>query len=355
MGTATTATTGFEREAEQLLREHGYECDRRSGKNHMMFRHAKDPSRAIIRVPSTPKNPSASLVFIRHAINKGTATHVPQGMETDVMAPKTTTEQPMSEKLVALASSYMLAKAKDKRERRERGDTSKRPPDRRYPTEIGKWMRRAIEAYGCLDSGAINEAAKVLELDANQLSQARTDCGAAAYRMPGTGSAQVSRTDFVKRIPEGAQLAGGRVPAGKVKHPVKRTFVAPAAPPNGNEGRRLEQGGLTDDEHAEAEQRMVAGHRAAEAERLEILARRGESMQTVRGETNGNGKMSELEAAMAMVREAALAETHALTLDDMRALSGMRETMRRHAEEATSAAGMITRLLERVAPAEVHA
>lgn len=362
MGTATMASNRFEREAEAILREFGYVALRRSGSKHLMFRHTKDRERPYIRVPSTPRNASESLVFIRLAAEKGTATHTPPGRETDMPRKATagTKDAPMGEKLVSLASSYMVKKAKDRKNARERGHTGRSDMDMRWPEEISSWMRRCLDTYGSVWNSDLRAAADELDLDASKLSEARRRIQAASYRTP-VMPRNAGMTGYVSKLPPNATFMGGRG-TKRGAAAAAETVVHPAEPEqqvetvNGNQGRRLEQGGLTPDEHAEAEQRMVQGHRRAEQERQEILAARGGGeMQTVAGETNGNGKkQTTLEAMLELVREAALEETHALTDEDIRTLTGMQEMHRRHASEATAAAGQIGLLLKRVAPNAVE-
>lgn len=285
--------------------------------------------------------------------------------------PAKSTAKGLGEKLVALATPHMLKVAAEKKAKSDSGNKTRRDPDPKYNTECGKWMRRCIETHGKILNADFAIAADELWLSPSEMSAARTYAGATAYKRPGDAKTAVY-TDFVGRIPKDSITWGGRNIKGKdlgPGHKVKGRDVktswqeptAPAAPPNGNgaaastngnEGRRLEQGGLTPDQHAEAESRMVAAHKTAESERRAILAERGEAVDTVRGEVNGNGraKMSQLDAAMEMLREAALADTHALTKEDIQALLGMAEMHRRQASEHTAAAGMIRRLLERVAP-----
>lgn len=353
MGTAIAATTGFERDADKLLRASNYEPVRRTGSNHLMYKHRYDASKPHIRVPSTPKNPSESLVHIGHAIKRGSATHVPQGKETDITPQRTAAGgKSMGQKLVDLATPHMLRVAEQKKAKAASGDKRRRDPDPKYNQECGKWIRRCLETYGKIHARDFAVAAEELALSPSEMSAARSDALATAYKLPGTPKDDVY-TDFVGRIPRNAVTWGGRNLGSKAagrpsKNPVTVTRVEPT-PPNGNEGRRLDQGGLTPDEHAAAERRMVDAHRRAEDERAALLAERRD-MQTVQDEQPNGRPKSQLDAAMELLREAALADTHALTPTDLQALSGLREMHRRHANESTAAAGMITRILERVAP-----
>lgn len=372
-------TTTFQRQANTILKDAGYAYVGVSGKAHEIWRKDGVPD---IHVPGSPSGGRDSMLArVRRAIRKGTALTPPSGQETDVAAPAGKKDAPMSERLIEHASSYLKKKVE---QRKALAPGTKMPPDKKYPGEIAKWVRRCVETHGAISNADLAEAAKVLMLDPAQLSHGRQDAGCVSYRTSDMPAHQFV-TDFVGRVPAGAKVSGGatkappKLMAAAEKEAAKEERMANRKPPlrikatgrngdveikrfeptvasNGalgmrieNPGRPLEQGGLTPEERDEAEQRMLAGHRKAEDERAALLAERGADMQVVTGETNGKKALSGLEAAVELLVQEALAATFSLTDEDIRTLQGIQETQRRHAEESTACAGQIGLMLKRVA------
>lgn len=203
--------------------------------------------------------------------------------------------------------------------------------------ELGAWMRKCITSHGVLSGSEIKKAAEELRLAPEQLSSARRESGSASFRYAGAGSVtDETYTDFVKRIPADAIRMNGRklgVKTGRQKNGRVKVITEPTPPaelpvdPDEVRGRRLDLGGLTPTQHEEAERMMRESTARADAER--------EAMQALQtpppappAPDNGSLKRSQLDEAMELLREAALADTHALTEADITMLRGHAETLR---------------------------
>lgn len=269
-------------------------------------------------------------------------------------------EPPLADKLVAMAPPVM--------QRRVSAIARGVKPDPLLVKDLGLWMRKCIQSQGALANSDLNEAAERLKLRPEQLSDARGAAGCVSYSLREWGKG-VFKTDFAGRVPEEAFVARG---AGKKKKdsskngPVVRSFVAPTAPPappapkdpDEGGGRRLDQGDLTEAQHAEAERRMRESTERADREAAEIRARvdagyatgsREVPVAAVEGE-NGNGKkkLTGLEAALELLVAEALAATHALTDDDIMMLRGTQENLKRMRSDIDGMAAGIGLLLKRV-------
>lgn len=356
----------FKREAESVLRTGGYAKSRTTGKEHDVWEYP-DGSRPVIHLPSTPRDPDHALIRLRRAVRKGTTPHIPQGTETDVMPPKTKhvdNGRTLVEQLVRHAPASLQRRARDIDADPERwGKAGTRLPAA-APKDIAAWLRKCIDAHGPIPGTEIAKAGEQLHLASYAISGGRAAAGMVSYRVKGD---PVTYTDYAKRVAqnEAAMVMGAPgKPRGRYKKRAEKVVTLPIDPDEVR-GRRLDRpDGMTDEQYEAAERMMRESTQRADAE---LAERRGVAInldgQTivvgVPGETqhthimppdaNGNGKpMTQLEAAMQLMVEAALAETHALTEEDIILIRGHQDTLRRHADEATGMAASLGMILARV-------
>lgn len=349
--------TSFQREAGPILKDAGYRYMNHNSSAHAIWRHPD--GRPDIHVPGTPSGGRDSMLGrIRRAVRKGTPLTPPAGVERDMVKAKT--EKPMSEKLLEVASPYMLKRAEERRRRLTAGDKTPMQADKRYPKELAEWMRQCILTYGRVLGSDIKLAAAELMLDASQVSDARKQAGCVTYRVKGMDKG-ATWTDFVSKLPADAMVFGGR--GSTVKAPwrapkskiVEKKASEKALPKDPDEagGRRLDQGGLTEAQRLEAERMMRESTERADREIAERQAIGRDMPAVVVGETeNGNGAMSRVPAGMLaaveLLLQQAMDETHALTPEDLVYLRGWQDTCRRQADDLMSMASGIGKMLERV-------
>lgn len=321
-------TSAFQRQANRLLADGGYEFVQTNSSAHEVWRKSGVPD---IHVPGSPSGGRDSMLLrVTRAIRKGTALTPPSGQETDMPAAKKT-GPPLSAQMVELASKQMLRDAEERVAARERGEPFRRPAGAGFMEEEAKWITRCLNTFGRISGADLNEAGEALQITQPDMSVAKKKARAASYRVTGTPRSE-TWVDFTKNLPPDAILFGGRKMGTKNKTKETATQAldkilepAPAVAAHPEErSRPAALGSVEADFHNRVS--------PADADAHSVV----------------NGARSQLDAALELLREAALADTHAITPGDIMLLQGHRDTMLRTADDMRGMAASIGAILARV-------
>lgn len=343
----------FQREAEAILKAGGYEFSRKSSNSgHPIWKHP-DPSLPVIKLPGTPRDPDHALIRLRRAVRVGSTPHIPQGLESDMPKSKHVPhpEKPMSEQLVHMAPAGL----------HKRVTAARLHPDRRpaYAKSdlVTAWLRKCLTSKGAILNKDLTAAADELLLGASAISAARQAVGAVSYKTADNqGPKAPVWTDFQPRVPEDALIIGNYGKGFQRRKPPVNPVTITTMPtdPDEERGRRLDQGGLTEEQRLAAEEQMRRSSELADQEAAEIRQRLAAANEPVGvqlpGESgNGNGKAKTgMELAMELLVQEALAATHALTDDDIAMLRGTQENLKRIKSDLDGMAAGIAGVLRRV-------
>lgn len=337
----------FKREAEAVLRDGGYQKVRTTGKEHDVWEYP-DGSRPVIHVPGTPRDPDHALIRLRRAVRKGTTPHIPQGTEQDLAAQT----QPAPKRSLV---DQLVRHANPALQRRMREISANHKEGEKLPgaqvKDVAHWLRKCVDSHGAIPGAAIREAGEQLYLGPSTVSGGRSAAGMLTYKLKGDPT---TYTDYAKRIPENGMIMGapgknrgkGVTPKHMRPAPVTTSFQEPELPadPDEDRGRPLVGGDLTDEQRAEAQERMRRSTELADAEAAEIQRQRNEAFHG-----NGNGlAKSEMDTLLEMIRDTALKETKALTSEDIMLIRGHMDTLRRRHDEDTGIIASISKILDRV-------
>lgn len=336
----------FKREVAQVLTTGGYELAGKTGKEHDVWVHP-DGSRPAIHVPGTPRDPDFALVRIQRAVRKGTTPHIPTGSEFAMAGTRSNqTEMPLAEKLVRAAPPALARRAAN--------------PNERIPAKVedlGAWMRKCIQSHGALPGSALRAAATELRLSPEQMSQARKEAGAGSYRLAGAGAtSDETYTDFVKRIPADAHVFVGRSRKGarRVAPVIKSNLNDLPTDPDEERGRPLVGGDLTPAQREKAQTMMRESTERADAE---IAERRLTTQQAIESiAMNGNGKHvpAGMQAALELLMQTAIEETHAVTPEDIATLKSYSDNLIAMQGTMLAMQRGITKMVERLAKPAVE-
>lgn len=266
------------------------------------------------------------------------------------------------EQLVRHAPAVLQRRARDIEADRDHYTAAGKRMPAAAPKDVAAWLRKCIDAHGKIPGTTITAAGEELHLASYAISGGRAAAGMVSFKMPND---PVTYTDYAKRVAqtEGAKVMGAPgKPRGKYKPRAEKVIVKTAEPevapldPDEVRGRRLDRpDGMTNEQYEAAERMMRESTERADAELAEkrLAAVAGQTYHALadqNGEAvNGNGKpMTQLEAAMQLMVEAALAETHALTEEDITLIRGHQDTLRRHADESIGMIASLSKILARV-------